>query len=104
GRGRYELMQVKGGSALHFDKVNVAIASYSTIIYERLYCGMKILISGRSKLGFPLENSKLNNICFLEQQDFDKKLDEALNQTEEDFFRLNKLEAYLWNNFPSPLI
>lgn len=104
GHARYELMQVKGGSAQHFDKVNVAIASYSTIIYERLYCGMKILISGRSKLGFPLENSKLNNICFLEQQDFDKKLDEALNQTEEDFFRLNKLEAYLWNNFPSPLI
>ena len=104
GTDRYELMRLKGGSAQHFDKVNVAIASYSTIIYERLYCGMKILISGRSKLGFPIENSKLHNICFSEQEDFDNKLDVSLNQTTADFFHHNDLEAYLWNNFPSPLI
>lgn len=104
GTGRYELMRLKGGSAQHFDKVNVAIASYSTIIYERLYCGMKILISGRSKVGFPIQNSRLHNICFIEQHDFDRKLDVSLNQTAADFFRHNDLEAYLWNNFPSPVI
>lgn len=103
GKGNYELMLSEGGSAQHFDRVNVAIASYSTIIYERLYCGMKILISKNSKPGFPIPSSVLNNICFSEEKEFDTKLERALHQSEEEFFSGNQLEPFRWNNFPSPL-
>lgn len=102
GVNNYELCILDGGSVMNFDKADVAVISYSTIIYERLYCGFKTLISLRAIDGFPITGSVLNNICFDEPEDFEKKISAALEQSHEEFFDSNKLTPFLWSHLPIP--
>jgi len=84
-------------TANSFEKTNLAIAFNSTIIYERLYFGFKCLLMPLHIENFPLENSTLKNICAFNKEEFFNKLEKNLNYTEEEYFKINKLENYTYH-------
>jgi hypothetical protein len=64
GHDQFEIARFTGGTTQNFDKTDMAVAAFSTILYERLYCGYKTLIGNMAISEFPMNASPLNNICF----------------------------------------
>ncbi len=77
-----------------FDTVDVAVAAFSTILYERLFAGFKTLIASYGIAGFPIKDSALSSITVNQKGQLDKKLQEALNSTTPDFFASHRLFGY----------
>jgi hypothetical protein len=74
-------------SSYSFEEVEIGIAMYSSIIYERLYFGYKCLIApGKMKLP-----GKINNICAIDKHDFNSKINKFMSVSDNDYFRLTKL-------------
>lgn len=83
-----------------FHLVDVAVVSYSTIIYERLFCGYKLLIATNKIDEFPLKGSPLHNICFKNYNDMAAKLEAAGQQTDNQFYETNGLVGYRYFDRP----
>jgi hypothetical protein len=77
-----------------FNKVDLAIAFSSTIMFERLYCGYKCMFVPFGMEGFPLSNSPLKNVCIDSEEEFESKLSWLSELSVEDYFSKNKLEVY----------
>lgn len=84
-------------STNQFYAVDVGVATFSTIIYERLYCGYKTLICTEGIKGFPMPNSSLESICFNDQGKLDFLIENAINQSEQEFFTENNILGYRSN-------
>ena len=95
----YEIKIHEDSTAMHFEEIDIAVAAFSTIVFERIYFGFKILIGTEAMPNFPIKGSPLNNICFSDYQDFRQKIIASTGITNEAFFKKNELESYLWNNF-----
>lgn len=95
-------------SAFGFELADVAVGVYSTLLFERLFCGFKTLFFPYAVKNFPIPGSSLNNICFKDKNIFLKKLDESLELNANDFFEKNNIKDYIfsgWNrneNFSHP--
>jgi len=96
---KYESGIAKAGQTMHFEEVDIAIAAFSTIVFERLYFGYKILIGNEAMRNFPMTGSPLNNICFSDYNDFRQKIFAAHTVSNLAFFEKNNLQTYLWFNF-----
>lgn len=83
-----------------FHLVDVAVVSYSTIIYERLFCGYKLLIATNKIDEFPLKGSPLHHICFKNYDDMATKLEAAGKQTDNEFYESNGLVGYRYFDRP----
>ena len=77
-----------------FEQVDVAISSYSTVIFERLFCGFKSLIFSYGVNNFPIKGSSLSNICFEDQATCFNYIDKTIQQSNEQFFESNKIKNY----------
>ena len=88
-------------TALSFDSVDVAVSAFSTIVYERLFCGFKTLIASFGILNFPVPGSSLNNIVVKNEKDFTEKLLTALQSDPDMFFTGNKLSGYRYADYRS---
>lgn len=95
----YEIKIHPDSTAMHFEEIDIAVAAFSTIVFERIYFGFKILIGTEAMPNFPVKGSPLNNICFSDYNDFRLKIIEANGLSKEDFFKKNLLESYIWNHF-----
>ncbi len=95
----YEIKIHPDSTAMHFEEVDIAIAAFSTIVFERLYFGYKILIGNEAMRNFPITGSPLNNICFSDYNDFRQKIFAAHTVSNLAFFEKNNLQTYLWFNF-----
>ena len=75
---------------------NLAVALYSTLLFERIYFGYKTLIVplGYEDWDFPIPGSPLNNICINELNKLEKKVLESINMTNQNFFAKNNIENY----------
>jgi hypothetical protein len=96
----YEIIDEKWKTSQAFHKVDVAVVSYSTIIYERLFCGYKLLIATNKIDEFPLKGSPLHSICFKDYASMERLLDKAEKQTNEEFYTENKLVGYRYFDHP----
>jgi len=83
-----------------FHMVDVAVVSYSTIIYERLFSGYKLLIATNKIDEFPLKGSPLHNICFKNYDDMAAKLEKAGAQSDNEFYESNGLIGYRYFDRP----
>ena len=83
-----------------FHLVDVAVVSYSTIIYERLFCGYKLLIATNKIDEFPLNGSPLHHICFKNYEDMAAKIVAAENQSDNEFYESNGLVGYRYFDRP----
>lgn len=77
-----------------FDEINLGIALYSTLMFERLALGFKTLIAPYGYTDFPIKESNFGNICVKKREDLIGKLDGNLYLSPRDFFSKNNIENY----------
>lgn len=101
GHDNYEIF-TEGGTAQHFAKAEIAIAAFSTILYERLYSGFKTLIGNMYISQFPMNKSSLNNICFRTQAELESMLQRFGGMDADNYFKQTGLSEYRMEAFPEP--
>jgi len=102
GHDMFEVFMEQGGTSQHFAKAEIAIAAFSTILYERLYSGYKTLIGNMFISEFPMNQSSLNAICFKTQEELEAMLNRFGNMTAETFFAETGLITYRMESYPEP--
>ncbi len=80
-----------------FETVDLAVSVYSTVTFERLYCGFKALIFSPDTPGFPIKNSGLDRICAKNKEELHKLIDKNKNIIPPLFFSENKIEDYCYS-------
>jgi hypothetical protein len=98
----FEIFTEQGGTSQHFAKAEIAIAAFSTILYERLYSGYKTLIGNMFIVEFPMNQSALNAICFKTQDELEAMLNRFGNMDAETFFAETGLMKYRMESYPEP--
>jgi hypothetical protein len=91
------------GTAFRFRESDIAITCYSTIIFERLYCGFKTLIKRIKEHDFPLGGSPLNRICFEDYQQLSALIKDASQIDNTSFFEKHGISSYTHYHFPTPI-
>jgi hypothetical protein len=86
-------------STSSFHHVDLGISAISTIIYDRLFSGFKMLVGVKHHTIFPRTSSSLHNITFFDEAQFESMVKRALNQTTDAFFSSNKIEDYRWQKY-----
>lgn len=84
-----------------YEKADVSVAFYSSIVFDRLYYGFKTIIM---PIGledkFPIKNSNMNLICTYTESDLYSKIIESCDMSNKKFFEKNKIThfaKYLYN-------
>ena len=80
-----------------FDKINIGIAQYSAIMFERIVLGYKTIIAPWGHSNFPIKNSTLSSCCALNESELIKKLNELLPITVSEYFIKTDLNKYVHN-------
>jgi hypothetical protein len=102
GHDVFEIFTQPGGTSQHFAKAEIAIAAFSTILYERLYSGYKTLIGNMFIYEFPMNQSALNSICFKTQAELEEMLKRFGDMDAETFFTTTGLSNYRLEAYPEP--
>lgn len=77
-----------------FNLFDVGVASLSSVIFERLYCGYKCMLSPIHLKVKLYEDSNLENIIVNNEDEFSKKLNEILMLSNEAYFLNYNLKDY----------
>lgn len=96
----FEFSDPKVSTAEGFGTVDIGIAAFSTVLYERLFCGYKTLICNHGVDGFPLENASLCSVCFNTFSEMEILIRKALNQSQNEFFESHSLKGYRYFEYP----
>lgn len=96
---RFEVASLDQRSVDQFEKVDVGLASYSSIVYERLFAGYKMIVGSYTNDGFPLKGSTLTNIYFTNYAEFRNLVLDALSADRELFFKKNNLSNYHFSSY-----
>lgn len=93
-----------GSSTQQFNQVDVGIGVYSTILFERLFCGGKTLIYSPSE-AFPIEGSALNGIAVHEgnKMKLSGMLESALITPTNDYLKEKGLTGYCFKEIQTIL-
>ena len=102
GHDSFEIFTEQGGTSQHFAKAEIAIAAFSTILYERLYSGYKTLIGNMFISNFPMNLRPLNSICFKNQIELESLLQRFGGIEADNFFEMTGLENYRLDAYPEP--
>lgn len=102
GNENFEMMTENVGTANNFERVDIAVAAFSTILYERLFCGYKTLIGNIGLSDFPMNGSTLNSICFGTYDEMKQLISEYSDKDDEYFFTTSGLDAYRNAHYPQP--
>jgi hypothetical protein len=83
-----------------FNEADIAICAYSSVIYERLFCGFKTLVGLPATSGFPMKESKLNNIVFKSYAEMEEKINFSRLLPAKQFFESYQLKGYAFYDYP----
>lgn len=97
---KFEFSNPNTPSSNAFDEADIGIAVYSTILYERLFCGFKSLIGNYGMTDFPDTDSSLSNICFQSYEALKDKIERVSNMSDRQYFSEMELEGYRFNTYP----
>ena len=81
-----------------FDKIDLGIALYSTLMFERLALGFKTLIAPWDYTEFPIPNSSFSNICSKSSDDIIELIENNINLTADEFFTKNQITELVYQN------
>lgn len=90
----YEFAPKESKASRSFEEANVAVALNTTLAYERLYYGFKMLLMPIGVPNFPLEKSGIRNICVYTTDDLVAKLEREAGLTNNEFFKSNGISNY----------
>lgn len=82
-----------------FHLVDLGIAVYSTVLYERLFAGYKSLIGNYGMTDFPDPNASLARICFQSREALFEQLEQSFLEDRKTFFQKNELEGYRFDSY-----
>lgn len=81
-------------SALSFEEAALAVAFFSTIVFERLYYGFKTLIMPMGlEENFPIQGSSMKNICAYSEKELYNLIENNIKLSNQEFFDNNNLNA-----------
>ena len=83
-----------------FEQADIAVASFSTILYERIFCGYKTLIGNFGIAGFPMTNSSLEAICFDTEVALHSQLNALSSMSRDEYFETYGLTEYRYSTYP----
>ena len=92
----YSFADLNYSTAKSFNRAEVAIATYSTVLFERIYCGFKTLIYPIGINDFPLANAQLSNVSSTKNEILKTLLDNSLLENRAAFFSSNGLMDYVF--------
>jgi hypothetical protein len=98
---QYAFADPKVPSALAFHTVDVGVAAFSTILYERLFCGYKTCIGNYFMNDFPMKGSSLERVCFSSEERMQSQLNKFVSISRAEFFQTNQIEGFRMDDFPS---
>lgn len=93
----WRIMDWEDSSHASFSECHVGISAYSTIIYERLYCGFPMIIGRSDNVDFPVSGSRLRAISFGTKQELSKLIEDTLHKSPNDFFSSHELLDFRMN-------
>lgn len=96
----FEFGEAGKSTAQLFGAVDIGVGAFSTVLYERLFCGYKTLICNHSAVDFPLPNTGLANICFDTFERFKILMNACFDQSQEAYFASNDLNGYHFSDYP----
>lgn len=82
-----------------FKYVNVTISAQSTSNLQRLFCGYKAIYTPMKFVNPVFNNSRLENICYSDKGRFFEGLNNAIKNSEENFFKQNELQKFHHNYY-----
>lgn len=95
----YEFAPFELKTSESFDSVNIAIVALSTILFERLFAGRKILICKKGLSDFPYKNSALCKISFENMEELDYLMKSNYNKSDREYIDANGLSSSIFTNF-----
>jgi hypothetical protein len=99
GHGNFVIADKSHGTVASFNLVDIAIGAFSSILYERMYCGYKTLIGNIGFHDFPMNGSTLNTISFVTYDDMQELIKKYAPQNDDWFFDHSKLDEYRYIKF-----
>lgn len=99
---KFEFAPFDKSSAQLFHHVEIGVAAYSSIVYERLFAGFKVIVGGQKDGVFPLKNSSLESIVFSSKDELTAMIKECEVLGNDAFFEQKGLLGYHHNSFQIP--
>lgn len=96
----FQIIDSEVKSSNSFELVDFGVAFQSTIVYERLYYGFKIILMPSGTANFPIKSSPINNICATSHNDLIDMINKNISLTNIEFFKKNQIKhfaKYLYN-------
>jgi len=97
---RFSLANSNTKTAEAFEMVDIAVAAYSSIVYERLFCGFKMIIGTEGIAAFPMKNSSLEKISYIGYESMKSMLLKYSELSSEEFFEQLGLTEYRYTSYP----
>lgn len=95
----YEFAPIELKTSESFDFINVAIVALSTILFERVFAGRKILVCKKGLSDFPHRESALSNISFDAPEQLEDLIKDNYNRSDKEFIETNHLSTHVFTNF-----
>lgn len=97
--GRFTLVNSKIKTAESFELIDIAVAAYSSIVYERLFCGFKMIIGTEGIQGFPMKGSSLEHISYIGYDHMKSMILRFTELSNEEFFTQLNLTEYRYTAY-----
>jgi hypothetical protein len=94
GDATFEMLSNEEPTIANFHRASIGIGAFSSIFYDRMYCGFKVLIGNIGFSDFPMRGSSLNNVCFETYEEMVQLIRENELITEKDFFDKHEMSGY----------
>lgn len=89
-------------TSLQFERAEVGVAVFSTIIYERLFSGYRTLIFQRKGDSFPDPATSLSSIAVHDGDGIEVQFERWMGSQDRLFFEDNQIEGYHWTSYEMP--
>lgn len=96
----FEFADISMPNSKLFCSADVVVSLYSTLAFERIFWGFKTLIYPLGQEEFPIRGSAFSAICYKSKSELFNGLNNALNLNSDEFFMLNKIENYMYKDYP----
>ena len=82
-----------------FEAADVGVAVFSTIVYERLFCGYKTRIFNTANTDFPARGTDLDALCARNADALTSSIEEAASRSPQADFQACGVLGYRWDAF-----
>ena len=96
----FELMDRARSTAASFDEADVAVSVYSTVCYERIFAGFKMVFAPFYIHEFPLPGTRLEAVSARDEASLFDLLDRVLAMPTQAYFEVFGLAGYTYRNHP----